>query len=225
MDLGKIEAKLRSSDVQERIRAMTALRAYEPAIAVPLLQGCCQDNEFVVRSLAAMALGHKRTPDSFALLQTLLHDDADANVRAEAANAIASFGEAAIADLTQAFHTDQHWLVRLSILSVLQGLNQSQMLFDLSVLALNDADLSVREAAIDLLATFADTPMQTFALDKLVPLLRSEYWQLRAHLARALHCFDHHQAREALQTLRQDDNHHVVAAVLEGSVRPSPSLG
>ncbi|AJD57180.1 HEAT repeat domain-containing protein [Synechococcus elongatus] len=225
MDLGQIEAKLRSSDVQERIRAMTALRAYAPAVAVPLLRGCSQDPEFVVRSLAAMTLGHKRTPESFALLQGLLHDDADANVRAESANAIAAFGETALPDLMRSFREDQHWLVRLSILAALQALNQPQILFDSAVLAIADTDLSVREAAIDLLATFAGSPMQTFALDKLLPLARSEHWQLRAHLARALHCFDQHQARETLQVLRQDDNHHVVAAVLEGSVRPSPSLG
>ncbi|MEB3273583.1 MAG: HEAT repeat domain-containing protein [Prochlorothrix sp.] len=222
MDLEKIETNLRSPDFQERLRAITALRAYDSKVAVPLLCSRLGDSEFIVRSLVAMILGHKRNRDGFLALQKLLAQDVDANVRAEAANALALFGEDAIPDLITAFRQDQHWLVRRSIIAALLDLpiegDMAVEFFNLCAVALRDPDIAVQEIGIDGLGIFANTPLRTAALDKLVPLAKANHWQTRVAVSRALHSFDSHQARETLTRLRQDPDHRVVGAVLEGLV-------
>ncbi|MEB3163694.1 MAG: HEAT repeat domain-containing protein [Prochlorothrix sp.] len=222
MDLEKIASNLQSPDFQERLRAITALRAYDSGVAVPLLCSRLKDSEFIVRSLVAMILGHKRNTDGFLALQKLLAQDKDANVRAEAANALALFGEVAIPDLIAAFRQDQHWLVRRSIIAALLDLSISDDMavefFNLCAVALRDPDLAVQEIGIDGLGIFANTALRTAALDKLIPLVRAQHWQTRAAVSKALHGFDSHQAREALTQLRQDSDHRVVGAVLEGLV-------
>lgn len=221
MDLPQIETCLSSRDVQSRLRAITALRAYETAIAVPLLCGCLNDPEFLVRSMVALALGYKRNVESFDALSGLMRDDDDPNVRAEAAAALGRFGQRAIAPLLASFAGDPNWLVRQSILAAFTELEAPIELFKICSQALQDPDLSVQEAGISALGRFAGTDLQTTALDKLVPATKAEHWQIRAAAARALHPFDHYDARNALKSLQGDEDHRVVAAVLERLVRPS----
>jgi HEAT repeat protein len=222
MNLEQIEIDLNSSDSQERLRAITALRAYASHLAVPLLCSKLDDPEFMVRSWVAAGLGKKRTRQSFVALLDLVDEDSDPNVRAEAANSLALFGESAIPHLVSVFRQDQHWLVRCSIIAALMDMEGADdlavELFNLCALALRDPDLAVQEIGIAGLATFAHTALQTAALDKLLPLVKSESWQTRMAVSKALHGFDHHQAREALIQLRQDRDHRVIGAVLEGLV-------
>ncbi|WP_235006711.1 hypothetical protein [Calothrix rhizosoleniae] len=49
MELHQIENNLNSSDPQNRIKAITELRHYEPDLVVPLLKGRMYDQEFVIR--------------------------------------------------------------------------------------------------------------------------------------------------------------------------------
>ncbi|WP_353258777.1 HEAT repeat domain-containing protein [Prochlorothrix hollandica] len=222
MDLEKIELHLSSADLQERLRATTALRAYGNAVAVPLLCSRIQDPEFIVRSLVAMILGHKRTAEGFSALTTLLQDDPDATVRAEAVHALSHFGQSAIDHLMAAFRHDQHWLVRRSIIATLLELpltgDRAVDFFNLCTVALRDSDVAVQEVGVEGLAIFATTPLRTAALDKLIPLVKADHWQTRMAASRALQDFDNHQAREALVQLRQDPDHRVVGGALEGLV-------
>lgn len=216
MDLPEIQASLASDDSQARMRAITALREWDTEIAVPLLIGQRKDPEFMVRSFVAMALGRKRNELAFEVLLQLMEDDADPNVRAEAASAIGLYGMAAIEPLVATFGQDQHWLVRRSILAAIEALESPVSCFRVAEQALEDSDLTIREAGIECLGRFAGGELQIAALDKLLPLAESPEWQIRMMVARTLRGFDCHQARTALAVLREDDDYHVLGAVLEG---------
>mgnify|MGYP001440056245 CR=1 FL=1 len=87
---------------------------------IPLLINCLADDAFVVRSLACMGLGYKRSSAGLEALLRVIASEADHNVRAEAANALARHGpEAAIEPLLALYQRDDHWLVRTSILAAL----------------------------------------------------------------------------------------------------------
>jgi HEAT repeat protein len=217
MDLSQIRVSLDSDDSQVRMRAITALRNYDAETAVPLLCEKLADPEFMVRSVIAMGLGRKRTPQAFEALLLLL-EDTDANVRAEAANALALYGDRALPRLVSLFEQDHHWLVRRSILAALGEMDSPAMLYRLCVAAVRDRDLTVREATALMLARFAGTEYQTAALDHLLSLAQAEEAMVRAAAAGSLRHYDLHQAREALVQLQADPDHRVVAAVLDGLV-------
>lgn len=217
MDLSQIRVSLDSDDSQVRMRAITALRNYDAETAVPLLCDKLADPEFTVRSVIAMGLGRKRTPQAFEALLVLL-DDADPNVRAEAASALALYGDRALPRLISMFEQDRHWLVRRSILAALGEMDAPAMLYRLCVAAVQDSDLTVREATALILVRFARTEFQTAALDHLLSLAQAEAAMVRAAAARSLRHYDLHQAREVLVQLQQDPDHRVVAAVLDGLV-------
>lgn len=222
MDLEQIVRSLHHPDLDERLRSISTLRAYDSSVAVPLLCGCLQDPEFIVRSLVATILGYHRMPAAFLSLVQLLERDEDAHVRGAAASALALFGEPAIVPLLNICRRDRHWFVRRSIINALMGLplsgDLSVELFNLCALALRDPQESVQQVGIEALRVFANTPLRTAALDKLIPLAKAGSWQIRMAVCRSLHHFDHHQAREALIHLRQDPDHRVVGAALEGLV-------
>ncbi|MEO0853122.1 MAG: HEAT repeat domain-containing protein, partial [Cyanobacteria bacterium J06648_11] len=102
MDIRQIETSLQSENSQDRLRAITALRGFEPEVAVPLLLDRLDDSEFMVRSFVAMGLGRKRSPQAYDALLQLLQADPDPNVRAEAANSLALYGEPSLPHLVRA---------------------------------------------------------------------------------------------------------------------------
>ena len=222
MNLQQIETSLQSKNLQERIRAITALRAYDSRVSVPLLCRQLQDSDSVVRSIVAASLGKKRTQESFNTLRELLGQDPEANVRAEAATSLALFGEMTIPLLTAAFREDPHWLVRRSIMAALLELKLSDALmvevFNLCAVALRDPTPEVQEVGIEGLGNFANSPLRTAALDKLLPLVKSQLWETRMAVTKSLQQFDNHQAREALSLLSHDQDYRVIGAVLEGLV-------
>lgn len=218
MDLDQITLSLRSDDVQDRLQAVAALRAYDPAIAVPLLCSRLNDTEFLVRSMVATNLGRKRNAEAFQALLRLVEEDPDPSVRAEAAGSLGQYQQQGLIPLREMFERDSHWLVRQSILTAIADMNAPLDLFKLSSQALHDPDLTVREAGITALADFAETDLQTAALDQLLPQVQAEHWQTRAAIARALRRFDNYEAREALVQMQRDEDHRVIAAILDGLV-------
>ena len=134
----------------------------------------------------------KRTEQGWAVLSRLLTADEDANVRAEAANALVSYGvERSWPLLRSAFEADDAWLVRCSILSALaeQPVIDLNWLLDLATLAIKDGNGTVRVSGAEILGRVvrdaADQPLS-----------------------------DH--ARTLLQPLQQDVDHRVVASALNG---------
>ena len=215
MDIHEIETSLNNPDFQYRLKAVAALKDYQPEIAVPLLKGKLDDPEFLVRSFVSRALGTQQTADSFAALLQIMKFDNTPNVRAEAANSLSLFGRCAASHLVLTFFQDDHWLVRRSILAVLVDMECESELFEVCMEALAGEDMTTQEAAVDALGTLAKTNQEQAALSQLLMLANSESERMRQHVTSALQHFDNPQAKEILSQLRQDSNHRVVATALE----------
>ena len=214
MDIHEIETSLNNPDFQYRLKAVAALKDYQPEIAVPLLKGKLDDPEFLVRSFVSRASWTQQTADSFAALLQIMKFDNTPNVRAEVANSLSLFGRCAASDLVLTFFQDDHWLVRRSILAVLVDMECKSELFEVCMQALAGEDMTTQEAAVDALGT-AGTNQEQAALSQLLMLANSESERMRQHVASALEHFDAPQAKEILSQLRQDSNHRVVATALE----------
>jgi len=190
-DLAARRAAIASGDPSRAMPALAGLRDLDGERATPLLLLGLEQSAFMVRSLACAGLGVKRSEAGWqALTQALQHDE-DANVRAEAANALASYGvERSWPLLRQAFIDDAQWLVRCSVLSALAEQPQIPLhwLLELAALALTDADGTVRVGGAEILGR----------------LVREADPELAA------------QARLQLVPLQADPDHRVVAAALNG---------
>jgi HEAT repeat protein len=182
--------------------ALARLREVSEDQAIPLLLLGLEQTTFMVRSLACAGLGVKRNENGRQALERSLRSDADANVRAEAANALASHGvERAWPLLRSAFEADDHWLVRCSILSALAEHPQMnpERLLDLAELALRDGDGSVRVGGAEILGRLVREAGS--GLTATSDAVSSQPWQ---------------QARSLLMAHQADPDHRVVAAALDG---------
>ena len=191
-DLDALRKEIGSGDPTLAMPALTKLRFCTDEEAVPLLVLGSEQEAFLVRSLSCSGLGYKRTEQGWSVLQTLLRNDGDANVRAEAANSLASYGvERAWPLLKAAFLADDAWLVRCSILSALAEQPKIDLgwLLELASAAITDADGTVRVSGAEILGRIVregrDQPIGE-------------------------------QARALLRPLQQDGDHRVVAAALNG---------
>lgn len=218
MDINQIETKLTSSNFQDRLQAITALNDYPVEIAISLLVKMKKDEQFLVRSFVARALGKHQSSESLAALLEMLKFDKDTNVRAEVANSISLFGEVSIPHLLQAFHQDDGWLLRLTILAVFQDFQCVDELFDVCVCGIAGEDEAVREGCVNALGELAGTFKENEALNQLLTFINNPSWRIRVKVAKALGRFSLPQAEEALNQLRQDEDYRVVAAVLEKAI-------
>ena len=191
-DLNALRDAIRSGDPLRAMPALTQLRFCSDEQAVPLLVLGSEQEAFLVRSLSCSGLGYKRTEQGWTVLERLLRTDPDPNVRAEAANALASYGVARAWPLLKAaFDADAAWLVRCSILSALAEQPEIDFawLLDLAGAAITDGDGTVRVSGAEILGRIvrerADQPIGE-------------------------------QARTLLQPLQKDADHRVVAAALNG---------
>ena len=191
-DLALLQEAIASGDPVRAMPALTQLRFVSDADAVPLLVLGTEQKPFLVRSLSCSGLGYKRTEQGWDVLSRLLVNDEDPNVRAEAANALASYGvDRAWPLLQHAFAADDAWLVRCSILSALAEQPEINLswLMELATMAITDADGTVRVSGAEILGR----------------LVRDGAGQAIGD-----------QARVLLQPLQQDSDHRVVAAALNG---------
>ena len=190
-DLEAVRQAIASGDPSRAMPALAGLRVVEPEAAIPLLLLGLEQTTFVIRSLACAGLGVKRSEAGWAALETAVRQDEDANVRAEAANALASYGvERAWPLLRDAFVADDQWLVRCSILSALaeQEAMPPAWLLELAREAVTDGDGTVRAGGAEILGR----------------LVREGRGPEAA------------QAREALAALQGDGDHRVTAIALDG---------
>jgi len=191
-DLGALRDAITSGDPVRAMPALTQLRFCEAEDAVPLLVLGTEQKPFLVRSLSCSGLGYKRTEQGWSVLTRLLTADEDPNVRAEAANALASYGVERSWPLLQAsFSADGAWLVRCSILSALAEQPEIKLtwLLELAQMAITDADGTVRVSGAEILGRI-----------------------VRDGIAQPIGA----EARVLLQPLQQDVDHRVVAAALNG---------
>ena len=191
-DPEQLRQAIASGDPVKAMPALTQLRFLDDDAAVPLLVLGTEQKPFLVRSLSCSGLGYKRNEQGWSVLSRLLGTDEDPNVRAEAANALASYGvERSWPLLREAFAADDAWLVRCSILSALaeQPDISFSWLLELATMAIADADGTVRVSGAEILGRL-----------------------VREGDAQGIG----DQARKLLRPLQQDADHRVVAAALNG---------
>ena len=191
-DLGAVRDAIASGDPVRAMPALTQLRFCDAVDAVPLLVLGTEQKPFLVRSLSCSGLGYKRTEQGWNVLTRLLTADEDPNVRAEAANALASYGvERSWPLLQAAFSADGAWLVRCSILSALAEQPEIKLawLLELAQMAITDGDGTVRVSGAEILGRI-----------------------VRDGIAQPIGA----EARVLLQPLQRDTDHRVVAAALNG---------
>ena len=191
-DLVFLQEAIASGDPVRAMPALPQPRFVSDADAVPLLVLGTEQKPFLVRSLSCSGLGYKRTEQGWDVLRRLLVNDEDPNVRAEAANALASYGvDRAWPLLQNAYAADDAWLVRCSILSALAEQPEINLswLMELATMAIADPDGTVRVSGAEILGR----------------LVRDGSGQPVGE-----------QARSLLQPLQQDSDHRVVAAALNG---------
>ncbi len=192
----EIRQAIVSGDPSRALPALVGLRRLDAEQAVPLLLLGLEQEPFIVRSISCAGLGVKRNEAGWEALTAALSGDEDANVRAEAANALASYGvERAWPLLRQSFAADDQWLVRCSILSALaeQPGIETQVLLELAEMAIADADGSVRVGGSEILGRII---RDAGASAELLAIAET--------------------ARQRLSGLQQDSDHRVVAAALNG---------
>ena len=192
----ELRAAITSGDPVRAMPALAKLRALpdsdNDSVVIPLLILGSEQQAFLVRSLSCSGLGYRRNEQGWQVLSQLLLADDDPNVRAEAANALASYGvERAWPLLRDSFAKDGAWLVRCSILSAFaeQPEINPAWLLDLGRQAIEDADGTVRVSGAEILGR----------------VVREQAGDADGSAARAL-----------LQPLQQDADHRVVAAALNG---------
>ena len=169
--------------------ALVSLRDRDAAEATPLFLLGLEQTPFVIRSMSCAGLGIKRSQEGRQALERVLREDGDANVRAEAANALASYGvEETWAVLREVFAADGQWLVRCSILAALaeQPAMSPSRLLDLARLALEDGDGTVRVGGAEVLGRILHE-----SSDPEDPITKT--------------------ARETMTSLQRDADHRVVA--------------
>ena len=196
-DLEQLRREIASGDPLRAMPALAKLRDVSANQAAPLLLIGSRQQPFLVRSLSCSGLGVKRTEEGWQRLQELLHRDEDPNVRAEAANALASYGvERSWPLLREAFHGDNAWLVRCSILSALaeQEMIDPNWLLELAEIAVGDADGTVRVSGAEVLGLLLVQGKDTSVSPP---------------------------ARILLQGLQKDVDYRVVAAALNGLQNPA----
>ena len=196
MTLDEQRDAILSGDPSRAMPALAGLRELPADQAVPLLLLGLQQSAFMVRSLSCAGLGVKPTEAGWQALVVALASDADANVRAEAANALVSHSlTRAWPLLRQAFECNPEWLVRCSILSAVAEHPEMEPgdLLALARLALADGDGTVRAGAAEILGRLVREGSQEPA---------GAPWAI--------------EARAALAALQQDPDHRVVAVALNG---------
>lgn len=218
MDLNQIESELQNSDFQYRLKAISALKDHPSEVAVEVLTKHINDPEFLVRSFVARELGRHQTSESFAALLQIIRFDNTPNVRAEAANSLSLFGTVSASHLVQTFFQDEHWLVRRSILPALIEMDCPEEVLEVCELGLTGDDVAVKEASVDALGALHTSRLHGVALEKLLALSNAAPEYIRVRVAHALKHFDLPAAKAALVQLRQDADHRVVGAAMEGLI-------
>lgn len=218
-ELDTVEKDLRASALNVRIAALNTLAKQPAHVAVPILQCLSKESSFLLRRLAVMGLGN-HAPDTTALdtLKTFLNAETDSNVLAEVANSLYEFGDVSIPLLVELFEANENWLVRQTVLSILQETQQHDVLLKVALQALDDNTQTVKETAILSLRQVLKSPLQAQALAALKQLASSRIWRDRWRAATALTGCDHPQVTKLLSKLQTDKNHYVVAAALDASM-------
>lgn len=223
-ELQQLESDLQGKALHKQKAALDRLATLAPEVALPILDRASRSSDFMIRRAGVMGLGNHRTPAAFDRLAEIITEEQDANVVAEAADAIfdlgideaAQGGNRAISILVEAFKP-QRWLVRHTVLALLLETTCYQELWDLTQVALGDENQAVKENGIAVLGRLLRSPFQSAALEKLTELCDDPDWRNRWRAAIALQSLNNDSTQALMARLRQDEHFRVVAAALEVS--------
>jgi HEAT repeat protein len=213
--LQQIETDLRSKRIDVRKAALDLLATFDSDLAIPILQRLATEKDFGLRCLAMMGFNNYQTESSFEYLKSVLKEEKDHSVLAEAANSIYDFGEKAIAPLQDLFDDCEHWLVRQTVVAVLVESEDPQILLSIAQKAIQTSTQMTQETGIFALNKLLNTPFKQEAFDLFTQLASDRDWYIRYQTAIALRESQEPQARVILAKLQQDENYRVVAAALE----------
>lgn len=218
MDIEQIKNALNDADPQQRMKGIRKLRNYEADVATPLLINHVNDQEFIVRSFVAMGLGRKQSDTAFEALLSMIKQDPDPNVRSEAANSLSYYGEVAVPHLRAMYESDEHWLVRRSIIAAIVDLKSPQELLEICAIGLSGEDEPVMESCLSALGLLGKSEQETAALKLLLAFADDQSWRIRLQVAKSLSRYDDPEAIATLSKLKTDPDHRVVGAVLESMI-------
>ncbi|MGQ9866917.1 MAG: HEAT repeat domain-containing protein [Pseudanabaenaceae cyanobacterium] len=211
----ELKALMQDADGGVRVRAAVASRALSPAEQFAIACLGVQDDNARVRYDAASRLGtvgHCDLPQTQALLQKLLREDPETDVRAAAADAIAALKlTAAYDDLMTAYDSamgSEGWLLRFSIVAALGELGDRRARdFLWQVLTTESGLLPL--AALGALGDLGDRE----ALPQVLPLADHEDWQIRHRLVQVVVALG--GDRPTLERLSHDPVPEVAAAATQ----------
>lgn len=218
MDIEQIKTALNDADPQQRMKGIRELRNYEVDLATPLLLNHVNDQEFLVRSFVAMGLGRKQSDAAFEALLIMIKQDRDPNVRSEAANSLSYYGEVALPYLREMYESDDHWLVRRSIIAAIVDLKSPQELLEICEIGLSGEDEPVMESCLSALGLLGESEQESAALKLLLAFADDQSWRVRLQVARSLGRYDHPEAIATLNKFKADSDHRVVGAALESMI-------
>ena len=213
--LQQIETNLRSKRIDQRKAALDELTTIDSKLAFPILKQLATEQDFGLRCLAMMGMANHITDEAFEYLKTVLEQDPDHSVLAEAANSIFNFGERAIAPLLDLFERCDYWLVRHTVVAVLVESDDLNVLLTIAKKAIKTEESMTKELGILALSKLLNTPLEKEAFDLFTKLAADEDWHTRWRTAIALKTSSNPLAKELLAKLQRDENYRVVAAALE----------
>ncbi len=206
-----VQALLASEEYRDRLTALNQLRQLDPAVAFQLIQPAISDPHTRIRYAAVSqlaTLGEQDRSLALEILRDRLHNDSEIDVKAAAADALGALRfQEAFEDLEAMYHSNDDWLLQLSIIAVLGVLGHPAG-FELLQTALTSSTELVRTAAITAFGELGDER----AIPLLLPLVSDEDWQVRCRVAQSLSYFKTPEARAALEILAQDPMEQVAAA-------------
>ncbi|MBD2481859.1 phycobilisome degradation protein NblB [Planktothrix sp. FACHB-1365] len=199
-----VQNLLISSDLGDRLRGVNQLRELEPAIAFELIQIPIKDSNSRVRyaAVSQMAtLGEQNLEMAYEILRHHLLNDPEVDVQAAAADGLGALKfQNAFDDLQTVYNTTSEWLLKLSIVAAVGGIEEPRA-FELLEQALQDENTLIQTVAISALGELGDHR----AIPLLVPFVTNSDWQVRYRVVQALVRLGGSEAETLLRQLAEDE--------------------
>lgn len=215
LDRESLREQLRNGSVNDRRLALNELADCPSEWAVPLLQGLLDTPDFLLRKVVAMGLGNHHTDASLAVLRSLIAQEKDANVLAEAANSLFEFGDRVYSDFQEMYQAHENWLLRQTIIALCVETKQEDLIWAIASQGLDDANQIVKESAILAMGYLLKGGLNAQAFEALEGLSLDQVWRTRWRVAIALQHGPKDQVLPLLVRFKSDENFRVVSAAMD----------
>lgn len=206
-----LEKMLRERGATEAAMAAWALGEIEDSASVPALEQAVRATDVRVRLAAVDALGNIEDKRALKELERSLRSDAEASVRARAANAIGNIGEASSVDALAAAVEDKVPQVQYAAVEALADLDELHRAPESLLRAAATSDAQLRKHVARALAEIRD-PLSVNALLSLIDVNDRD---VRVNIAEALGDIGSSKASAGLLKLLKDPDAEVRRAAAE----------